>query len=228
MKSTGFKPAAFTSIRISPRPGSGTGTQAGTGSGSGPGAGRGSGPGNGITISGGAGTGRGAHGVAPRNPQRGYGLTIISGGSSGGASRDLGVFGRSETVYTVYISMADAGGGPDWPMQYSLAGSSPPGNGLLTPPFTQVKVRATMPPATNTFGSSNTTDQVFVTAIIDDRGVMQAMRALRQPDAKAKAALDALRQWKFTAGMVSGTPVATKVLIGVTLMPALEVAPQQP
>jgi hypothetical protein len=45
------------------------------------------------------------------------------------------------------------------------------------------------------------------------------MRALRSPDVKAQAALDALKQWHFTPGSVNGVAVNTKVLIGVTLMP---------
>ena len=75
---------------------------------------------------------------------RSYGITIISGGSSGGAGRDMGVFDRSETVFSVAIPMGDAGGGPDWPMQYAMLNHGQSGAGLLVPPFAQKKVAATM------------------------------------------------------------------------------------
>src|SRR5207247_4757875 len=103
----------------------------------------------GISISGGV-PGRSGRAVARTSiPHDSYGLTVISGGSSGGASRDLGVFSRSDTVYTVYIPMTDAGGGPDWPMQYALmspaqAHNGSP-NGLLTPPAVLKKNQATAP-----------------------------------------------------------------------------------
>src|SRR5205814_6281558 len=94
----------------------------------------------GITILGGT-PGRSGPAIAARlSPQSSYGLTIVSGGSSGGATRDFGVFSRSDTVYTVWIPMADAGGGPDWSIEYALLNSAPAGHGLLTPPVALKKV----------------------------------------------------------------------------------------
>jgi len=90
----------------------------------------------GISVSGGS-AGR-ADGAATRSrvSPRSYALTIISGGSSGGATRDLGVFARTDIVYTVYIPMTDVGGGSDWPMQYTLISPVPNrlAGGVLTPP----------------------------------------------------------------------------------------------
>jgi len=180
----------------------------------------------GISISGGV-SGRGGR-LAAINPipHGSYGLTVISGGSSGGASRDLGVFSRGEIVYTVYIPMADAGGGPDWPMQYALASSGPAHNGsldgLLTPPVVQKKIQATAPKTDLTANSG----PVLVTGIIDENGKLQALRAIRALDGRAQCAMDALAQWEFLPGQLDGKPVASKVLIGVSVMPAEEVGKQ--
>ena len=175
----------------------------------------------GISITGGV-SGRGGR-VAPVNPNpRGsYGLTIISGGSSGGASRDLGVFSRSELVYTVYIPMNDVGSGPDCPMQYAIFGSSAAYGslGLLTPPMAVKKVPATAPKAD--MGAD--AGPVFLTGIIGKDGNLQLLRAARAMDARAQVALRAVAQWEFLAAQLDGKAVATKVLIGVSVMPAEEV-----
>ncbi len=176
----------------------------------------------GISIAGGvSGSGGRAAPINP-NPRGSYGLTIISGGSSGGASRDLGVFSRSELVYTVYIPMNDVGSGPDCPMQYALLGSGAGPDdslGLLTPPMVVKKVPATAPKAE--IGAS--AGPVFLTGIIDKNGNLQLLRAARAMDARAQAALRAVAQWEFLAAQLDGWAVATKVLIGVTVMPAEEV-----
>lgn len=181
----------------------------------------------GISISGGV-PGRSGR-VVPTSPTPygSYALTIISGGSSGGASRDLGVFARSETVYTVYIPMTDAGGGPDWPMQYALNSSDPAHNGtpngLLTPPVVLKKIQAT---ARKTDLTANL-GPVFVTGIIDENGKLQALRAIRAQDGRAQPAVDALAQWVFLPAQLDGKPVASKVLIGVSVMPTEEVGKQE-
>ncbi len=201
-----------------PGPGGAGGTPAGTGNGSIPG----------ISISGSVATpgsvaGRSdpaitIGGVAHRN----YAITIISGGNSGGASRDIGVFSRSDTVYTVYIPMADAGGGPDWSMEYALLGSPAAGNSLLTPPFALKKVRAIGPkPDTNADPGP-----VFVAGIINEQGKLEGLLASRASDARAQAAINALAQWEFLPALLDGKPVACKVLIGVSVM-AAETATKQ-
>ncbi len=201
---------------VGPRSESGTGTAAATGNKGLPG----------ISISG-AVPGRSGRAVATSAiPHGSYALTIISGGSSGGASRDLGVFSRSDTVYTVYIPMTDAGGGPDWPIQYTLMSSAPAHNGLLngllTPPVVLKKIQATAPKTDVTANSG----PVFVTGIIDENGKLQALRAIRALDGRAQSAVNALAQWEFLAAQLDGKPVASKVLIGVSVMPAEEVAKQ--
>jgi len=155
--------------------------------------------------------------------RRPYGITIISGGTSGGASRDLGVFSRDETVYTVYIPMSDAGGGPDWPIEYALADSTLAGNGLLTPPLAIKKFQASVPKADLSANSG----PVFVTGIIDDNGKLQGLRAIRVFGARAESALKALAKWEFLPAQLDGKSVASRVLIGVSVVPTEEAAKRQ-
>ena len=135
----------------------------------------------------------------------------------------MGVFSRNDTVYTVYIPMTDAGGGPDWPMQYALVSPSQAynslPNGLLTPPVVLKKIQATAP-KTELIANSG---PVFVTGIINESGELQALRAIRALDGRAQSAVNALSQWEFLAAQLGGKPVASKVLIGVSVMPAEEV-----
>jgi len=135
----------------------------------------------------------------------------------------LGVFSRGDTVYTVYIPMTDAGGGPDWPMQYALMGPAQAHNsvpmGLLTPPAVLKKSQATAP---KTELSANS-GLVFITGIIDENGKLQALRTIHALDVRAQSAVDALAQWEFLAAELDGKPVASRVLIGVSVLPAEEV-----
>jgi hypothetical protein len=130
----------------------------------------------------------------------------------------LGIFSRDETVYTVYVPMTDAGGGPDWPMEYALVGPAPSGNGLLTPPVAVKKVQATCPKTDLTAKLG----PVFVTGTIDETGKLQALRAVRVLDARVHSALDALAQWEFLPAQLDGKPVASRVLIGVSVVPIEE------
>lgn len=173
----------------------------------------------GISISGGSSGRSGSGRPAAIDPTRrgSYGLTVISGGSSGGASRDLGVFSRSDTVYTVYIPMTDAGGGPAWPMQYALASPGPASNGLLAPPIVAKKIPATK------LGVNANSGPIFVTGIIDENGKFQALRAVRALDSRAQLAVEALEQWEFLPAQLDGKPVPSKVLIGVTASPTEQV-----
>lgn len=194
--------------------GTGSGTTRGLGSGNGaPGSGAGSGGNNGITISGGV-PGRNNATIGKAVPlNRTYGMMIISGGNNGGASRDLGVFDRNETVYTVTIPMKDAGGGPDWTMQYALVNPAQAGSGMLAPPFAQKKVSATMA-ASQLVGPPG---PVFISGIIDENGKLQSLRAIRAQDARAQPAIRALQQWEFLPAQLDGKAVASRVLIGVTV-----------
>jgi len=163
----------------------------------------------GITILGGISRAGGRVGDRA-TPYSAEGITVISSGTSGGASRDLGVFARSETVYTVYIPMADAGGGPDWSMQYAILGHLPSGSGMLTPPVAVKKVRAMV--AGGSPGNSQT--PIFFPAIISDNGEL-IVKPLSKMDERAQQALDALRLWKFLPAQLDGRAVGAKVLIGV-------------
>ncbi|MCU1342344.1 MAG: hypothetical protein JWN92_1767, partial [Candidatus Acidoferrum typicum] len=197
-----------------------TGGRPGGGGGAGTAAGSGSGSMPGISIAGGTASRAGAAVSTGAISRRPYAITVISGGSSGGATRDLGVFSRDETVYTVYIPMSDAGGGPDWPIEYALASSGPAGNGLLTPPVAVKKLQATGAKA----DISASSGPVFITGIIDDNGKLQGLRAIRALDVRAQSALKALAQWEFLPAQLDGKPVASRVLIGVSVMPSEEAA----
>jgi len=119
--------------------------------------------------------------------------------------------------------MTDAGGGPDWPMQYALMSPAQAHNsvqnGLLTPPAVLKKSQATAHKTELTANSG----PVFVTGIIDENGKLQALRAMRALDGRTQAAINALAQWEFLAAQLGGKPVAVKVLIGVSVLPAEEV-----
>jgi len=165
----------------------------------------------GISIAGGNGGGR-----LPSRPRTrpGYGITIISGGRSGGAIRDLGTFGRNEVVYTVYIPMSDAGGGPDWPMQYAVADPVAAGNGLVSPPLTIKKVAAEGPSKTPLLPGN----RIFLSGMITVSGQLRELRPLRPQENGSQIAMDALQQWQFTPAEVNGQAVEAKVLIGVTII----------
>ena len=192
-------------------PGSGSGA-AGRSNGNGNANGRGTGSGaGGISISGGSPGRNGGVGSRSVPVNRSYGLTIISGGSSGGAGRDMGVFDRSETVFSVAIPMADSGGGADWPMQYAMLNHAQLGAGLLVPPFAQKKVAATM--ARSQVAGEH--GPVFISGVIDETGQLQALRSIRAQDVRSQTAIQALQQWQFLPAQLDGRPVASKVLIGV-------------
>ena len=222
---TGTGPAsgsgiASSGIRTGNEPASGAGSGGGTrpGTGSGRGSGVGSSPaGNGlpgISIVGGSG-GRSGRSIpsAQRSSRPGYDITIISGGSNGGASRDTGVFSRSETVYSVYIRMNDTGGGADWSMQYAIVGPTQAGTGMLTPPVAVKKVAASI----ERDPAQNYENRIFITGTISETGEVTGLRAIRPMDERTKSAMSALQQWQFLPAQLDGQAVSAKVLIGVVL-----------
>jgi len=179
----------------------------------------------GISISGGVAARTGRAPATNSSPRGSYALTIISGGNNGGAIRDLGVFARADTVYTIYIPMIEVGGGADWPMQYALMGpaqNSLP-NALLTPPVVLKKRPATL---AATYLKANL-GPAFITGMIDESGKLKDLRAVRIMDAKAQAAIRSLEQWEFQPAQLAGKPVPSKILIGVSFMPAQEDGTQQ-
>ena len=98
-------------------------------------------------------------------------------------------------------------------MQYAMLNHGQPGTGLLVPPFAQKKVAATMP------GIQLAREQgpVFVSGVIDEAGKLQSLRTIRAQDARSQPAIHALQQWQFLPAQLDGRPVASKVLIGVTI-----------
>jgi hypothetical protein len=198
------------------------GTGRGTASGSGPGSGNvaaaissGSGRSPGISISGGVTDRNGSINTRALPARPSYGLTIISGGNNGGASRDVGFFERGETVFSVVIPMADAGGGPDWPMQYSLADRTQSSAGFIVPPFVRKKIAAIIKKNEKFQADSG---PVLVAGIIDENGKVKSLRALRPQDTRAQPAIVALQQWEFLPAQLDGRAVATRILIGVTVI----------
>lgn len=194
------------------------GRHEGSGSGSGSSQAEGAGTGHragqvipGLTISGG--TGRSGGRATHDSTQSSYGITVISSGTNGGATRDLGVFDRSETVYTVYIPMADAGGGPDWSMQYAMLGQASSENGMLTPPVAVKKV----PAIVTDDEAGNRATRVFLSAVVSDKGEL-TVRPPHQIDVRTQQALDALRRWQFLPAQLNGCAVGTKLLIGVAIV----------
>jgi TonB family protein len=109
--------------------------------------------------------------------------------------------------------MSDAGGGPDWPMQYSLKNHAQSGAGMLVPPFAQKKVAANMSRAQ----LAGERGPVFITGTIDEAGKVQSLRSVRAQDSRAETAIQALQQWEFLPAQLDGRPVASKILIGVTV-----------
>lgn len=137
-------------------------------------------------------------------------MMIISGGNNGGASRDVGVFDRSETVYSVTVAVAE---GPDWTIQYAVLNRGQAGAGFLAPPFVGKKVAATMPKTELAADSS----PVFITGIIDESGKLHTLRPIRPQDPRSQYAMRALEQWEFLPAQMDGKPIACKVLIGVSV-----------
>jgi hypothetical protein len=118
--------------------------------------------------------------------------------------------------------MNDAGGGPDWPIEYALV-TATSGSGMLAPPVAVKKMQATGSKADLAASSG----PVFITGIIDDNGKLQGLRAIRVLDARAESALKALAQWVFLPAQLDGKPVASRVLIGVNVLPTEEAAKRQ-
>jgi hypothetical protein len=84
---------------------------------------------------------------------------------------------------------------------------------LLVPPFAQKKVAATMSRIQLAEGQG----PVFVSGVIDETGKLQSLRTIRAQDARSQPAIQALQQWQFLPAQLDGQPVASKVLIGVSV-----------
>ena len=87
---------------------------------------------------------------------------------------------------------------------------------MLAPPIAITKIRPTAPGANQIASSS----LVFVAGIIDENGIPRNLRATTATDAKSQAAVSALAQWVFQPAHLNGNPVASKVLIGLSVAPA--------
>jgi hypothetical protein len=56
-----------------------------------------------------------------------------------------------------------------------------------------------------------------VSGVIDETGKLQSLRTIRAQDARSQPAIQALQQWQFLPAQLDGQPVASKVLIGVSV-----------
>ena len=84
---------------------------------------------------------------------------------------------------------------------------------MLVPPFAQKKVAATA--ARAQFAGEQ--GPIFIAGTIDETGKLQSLRSIRAQDARTQPAIRALQQWEFLPAQLDGRPVASKVLIGVTV-----------
>jgi protein TonB len=56
---------------------------------------------------------------------------------------------------------------------------------------------------------------VLLEAIIDTEGRVQAVRVLRSPPMLDAAAVEAVRQWRYTPTLLNGTPVPVIMTVNV-------------
>jgi len=205
-------------------PGSGAGKGIGDNEGRETVAGVGNGPFNGIGVGGPPPAAKTAA-AAPRSaiPRGTYGMTIVSTSSGGGGLRDYGVF-KQETVYTVYIDMADSGRNrPSWTLQYAAVAT--PGsaqNSVLVPPFPSAKEYPQLPkePAAKSLGR-----MMVVAGVITAEGKLDALRVVQSPNPLLiKPLLDCLAKWTFQAAEVNGAGVAVKFVLGIPVTDDLATA----
>ena len=208
-------------------PGSGIGS--GTGVGSAAGSAGGNSPFKGITIVGGA-TGSGSHrdsSASRAHSATRYGLTIIGSGPSGGGLKDYGVF-HHETVYTVYLGMADmANHALDWTMQYALMPAErgghpgqPGGNsalqssrGLLAAPYPVAK---RIPEFRPELLARYRGRMVVVAAQIDKDGKLRDIRFVQSVGPELNPFIEeALSKWEFHPAAMDYERVGVKVLLGI-------------
>jgi hypothetical protein len=113
--------------------------------------------------------------------------------------------------------MADAGGGPEYSMQYALAKPARANSGLLSPPFAIKKIAATA--SHEQFKTWHDAGPVFVSGTVDEHGRLQDIRAVHPQDPRSTLAIAPFRDWRFEPAQLNGEPVATRILVGVTLVP---------
>jgi Gram-negative bacterial TonB protein C-terminal len=208
--------------------GEGAGRGAGTGLGNGAGAGaggNGASPFAGMTIAGGTGANslRSAPASAtvdPHDPRPGYGLTIVSSGSSGGATRDLGVF-NDGPVYTVFIDVSRLGIRTRWSLQYSAAREiriAHPGV-ALTPPVAEDERLPQLPSAAV---AANVGRTVVVQGNLKPDGKLEALHVMESPDQRLnEGVIASLEHWYFEPAEMAGEKIAVKVLIGIPIGSAM-------
>lgn len=194
--------------------GAGMGTGNTPGSGGGTGTTPGAGSGDGLTIVGG-----GGRSGSSRPPKRSstrtypsYDLTIIGTSNSSGL-QDFGVF-RNETVYTVYLSMADEkADGPDFTMQYSLAESDREWKGLLSAPILIAKRSLRCP---EEIAAKFVGKHVTLRGYINDKGKFEELSVLKSPVAAiGEWMVKTIASWEFQPAAHSGRAVRVKVVLSI-------------
>jgi protein TonB len=89
-----------------------------------------------------------------------------------------------------------------------------PGGDVLPP----IAIKEVLPLYPEQASKSHITAKVFLEAIIDTDGIPRKIKILYSPDERfgfGKAAVDALKQWRFRPGMKNGKPVAVIMTLEV-------------
>lgn len=204
------------------RPG-GTGSQGGTGNGSGTGSGPGS-PFPDVVVQGGtAHNGKasaasdGGVGTAGKYS---YGMTIVSSASGGGGLKDFGVF-RNETVYTVYVPMAESS---SWTMQYAAMAVADGNQGSATPAAQRVltapyPLNKNAPQFAPELVARHSGRMIIVRAVITREGKLDAVRILQSPDVRlTDVVVAALDHCAFHPAELNGESIPVKVVIGIPVL----------
>jgi hypothetical protein len=101
-------------------------------------------------------------------------------------------------------------------MQYSLLNPGSRGAGLLEPPVATRKFAAIA--STNELAQQTT--PVFVRGVIDEKGKLVNLQTTIVQDPRGEIAVRTLERWEFLPAVQDGTPVPSKVLIGVIVVAA--------
>jgi periplasmic protein TonB len=62
---------------------------------------------------------------------------------------------------------------------------------------------------------SNVSGNVTVSATIDENGKVVSAKALSGPLLLQQAAVDSVKQWKYSPGSIDGKPAPSQVIVGV-------------
>jgi hypothetical protein len=153
--------------------------------------------------------------TTPPAPPRSYDLTIVSSGAAGGGLKDFGLF-RNETVYTVYIDLADHDRAISvCTLQYAILSERSASSQTLVPPFAVVKP---YPDFASSLRTRFRGQIVIVSAILSTTGEITQARILESPnELLSNTVLGTLTSWQFRPAAFNNVPVAAKLLLGIPI-----------